>query len=37
VSEYAVPDRVRWAVEQLDLRPGARMLEFGGGRVLLPR
>ena len=31
MSEYAVPDRVRWAVEQLDLRPSARVLEFGGG------
>jgi ubiquinone/menaquinone biosynthesis C-methylase UbiE len=31
VSEYAVPDRVRWAVEQLNLSPEARVLEFGGG------
>lgn len=31
MSEYAVPDRVRWAVEQLDLCPTARVLEFGGG------
>ena len=31
MSAYAVPDRVRWAVEQLDLRPSARVLEFGGG------
>jgi SAM-dependent methyltransferase len=31
MSEYAVPDRVRWAVEQLDLRPDSQVLEFGGG------
>ena len=26
-----VPDRVAWAVDQLDLRPDARVLEIGGG------
>jgi SAM-dependent methyltransferase len=26
-----VPDRVAWAVDQLDLRPDARALEVGGG------
>jgi SAM-dependent methyltransferase len=31
VSGYAVPDRVRWAVEQLEFRPTARVLEFGAG------
>ena len=31
MSDEAIPDRVRWAVEHLDLRPDARVLEFGGG------
>lgn len=26
-----IPDRVAWAVDQLDLRPDARVLEIGGG------
>lgn len=26
-----MPDRVRWAVEQLDIGPSTRLLEFGGG------
>jgi SAM-dependent methyltransferase len=26
-----VPDRVRWAVDQLDLAPDSRVLEIGGG------
>jgi SAM-dependent methyltransferase len=26
-----VPDRVAWAVDQLDLRPDSRVLEIGGG------
>src|SRR5215207_7725407 len=26
-----VPDRVAWAVDQLDLRPHDRVLEIGGG------
>ena len=27
----SVPDRVAWAVDQLDLHPNARVLEIGGG------
>jgi SAM-dependent methyltransferase len=31
VPASTVPDRVTWAVDRLDLRPDARVLEIGGG------
>ena len=31
MSGLTVPDRVAWAVDQLDLRPDARVLEIGTG------
>jgi len=31
VPALTVPDRVAWAVDQLDLAPDARVLEIGGG------
>ena len=31
MSRSTVPDRVAWAVDQLDLRPHDRVLEIGGG------
>jgi SAM-dependent methyltransferase len=31
VPALPVPDRVAWAVDQLDLRPDSRVLEIGGG------
>ena len=31
MSPSTVPDRVAWAVDQLDLRPHDRVLEIGGG------
>ena len=31
MAASTVPDRVAWAVDQLDLDPGARVLEIGGG------
>ena len=30
----SVPDRVRWAVEALDIQPNERLLEFGPGPAL---
>jgi len=27
----AIPERIRWAVEALDIEPGDRLLEIGGG------
>lgn len=31
VTTPVVPERIAWAVEQLDLRPGDHVLEIGGG------
>ena len=31
MSGLTIPDRVAWAVDQLDLRPDARVLEIGTG------
>ncbi|HSU37541.1 MAG TPA: class I SAM-dependent methyltransferase [Propionibacteriaceae bacterium] len=31
MAEATIPDRVRWAVDQLRLQPDARVLEIGGG------
>ena len=31
MAEATIPDRVRWAVEQLRLQPDERVLEIGGG------
>jgi hypothetical protein len=28
---HVIPDRIRWAVETLDVEPGDRLLEIGGG------
>ena len=31
MAEATIPDRVRWAVDQLRLQPDDRVLEIGGG------
>jgi SAM-dependent methyltransferase len=31
MAEATIPDRVRWAVDQIGLRPDDRVLEIGGG------